>query len=274
FIDLTDVAGAQDGTLEDTMLGARELGQRLQAAVREATGLSCSIGITPNKLLSKLCSEFDKPGGITLLDHSELTQRIWPLPAKSVNGIGPKASAKLQSFGIETIGQLAATDPDFLVEHFGNSFGAWLHEAAHGRDDRPVVTYREPKSISRETTFERDLHVRHDRSQLTAIFDALCEKVAGDLVRKRVMGKTIGLKLRFDDFKTVTRDITLPHYTTDAREIRNAAGQCLKRIDLSRRIRLLGVRVGTVLPKEQALLQSQNDVAADTPEQGVLPLFD
>src|SRR5690606_18783436 len=100
FIDLTNVAGAQEGTPQDPMQGARELAQRLQAAVREATGLSCSIGITPNKLLSKLCSEFDKPGGITLLDHSEVARRIWPLPANRVNGIGPKASAKLQSLGI------------------------------------------------------------------------------------------------------------------------------------------------------------------------------
>lgn len=271
YIDLTEVPGAQAGTAEDPLAGARAVARRLQDNVREATGLSCSIGVTPNKLLSKLCSELDKPGGITVLDHDQIPTRLWPLPAKRINGIGPKATLKLQQLGIETIGELAAADAPWLVEHFGESFGAWMHDAAHGRDDRPVVTYQEPKSISRETTFERDLHARHDRALLTEIFTMLCEKVAADLVRKNVMGKTIGLKLRFDDFRTVTRDLTLSHYTADAREIRAAAGQCLKRVELSRRIRLLGVRVGTVLPVEEAARTRADKTPAAAQAQGILP---
>ena len=239
YLDLTDLPGAQ-------LDAGRALGQALKDAVREATGLTCSVGVTPNKLLSKICSELDKPDGLTLLGYAEIAARIWPLAAKKINGIGPKATEKLASFGIHSIGDLAAADPMFLIAHFGKSHGAWLHEAAHGRDDRPVVTYSEPKSISRETTFERDLHAVRDRAALTAIFTDLCVKLAGDLARKGYASKTIGIKLRFDDFKGVTRDLTLPAHTLDARTIRRAAGECLKRVDLSRRLRLLGVRAGAL----------------------------
>ncbi len=108
------------------------------------------------------------------------------------------------------------------------------------------MTYSEPKSISRETTFERDLHAVRDKTQLTRIFTALCEQVAADLVRKRYAGRTVGIKLRFEDFSTVTRDQTLSAPVSDSQAIRRAAGECLKRVDLARRIRLLGVRIGTL----------------------------
>jgi DNA polymerase IV len=239
YIDVTEIAGAQ-------IDAGRAVGQRLKDAVFEATGLTCSVGITPNKLLSKICSELDKPNGLTLLNHADIAARVWPLAAKKVNGIGPKATEKLAGFGIHTIGEVAAADPQFLITHFGKSFGAWLHEASHGRDERAVVTYSEPKSISRETTFERDLHAVRDRAELGAIFTELCVQLAGDLARKGYASKTIGIKLRFDDFKSVTRDLSLSAHTLDAATIRRAAGECLKRVDLSRRLRLLGVRAGAL----------------------------
>ncbi len=216
----------------------------IKAQVLERTGLSCSIGVTPNKLLSKLASELDKPDGLTLLDHDDIPARIWPLPARRINGIGPKSAAKLEALGIRNIGELAAADPAWLVAQFGAHYGRWLHEAAHGRDDRAVVTHSEPVSISRETTFDRDLHPRADRAVLSGIFTRLCEQLADDLQRKGYVGRTIGLKLRYEDFRTVTRDLTLPQATADAAEIRRAAGLCLKRTPLDRRLRLLGVRVG------------------------------
>jgi DNA polymerase-4 len=218
----------------------------IKARVAQRTGLSCSIGVTPNKLLAKLASDLDKPDGITILREHDIPTRIWPLPARRINGIGPKAAARLEEIGIHTIGELAAADAQGLVERFGSSYGAWLHEAAHGRDDRPVVTHSDPKSVSRETTFERDLHPRRDRDELSAIFTRLCEQLADDLQRKGWIGRTIGLKLRYDDFHTVTRDQTLPEGTDDAATIRRAAGECLKRVPLERRLRLLGVRAGTL----------------------------
>ncbi|GAA5232269.1 hypothetical protein GCM10025795_06580 [Verticiella sediminum] len=272
YIDLTDVPGAFDATPDDRLAGARALGQRLQQAVRNATGLSCSLGVTPNKLLSKLCSDLDKPGGVTVLDMDDIAARIWPLPPGRINGIGPKAREKLEQAGIRSIGELAAVEPAWLIAKFGKSTGAWMHEAAHGRDERPVVTHRDPKSVSRETTFERDLHARLDRDTLGGIFTGLCEKVAADLARHGLVGRTIGLKLRFDDFRTVTRDHSLDAYTADAGTIRWAAGQCLKRIELTRRIRLLGVRVGTLAANDAIPAEPRPARGRGSPES--LPLFE
>ncbi len=273
YVDITELPGAQADC-------GRAVGQALKDAVRNATGLSCSVGITPNKLLSKICSDLDKPDGLTVLAADALEARIWPLAAKKVNGIGPKASEKLAALGIHTIGDVAAADRVMLVEHFGKSFGAWLHEASHGRDERPVVTFSEPKSISRETTFERDLHAVRDRATLGAIFTELCVQLASDLARKGYASKTIGIKLRFDDFKSVTRDLSLPAHTMDAPTIRRAAGECLKRVDLTRRLRLLGVRAGTLatladLVAPRAGMASAEPLAVHEPLATYsLPLFD
>ena len=239
YIDLTEIP-------EDSL----PLAQRIKDAVRTATGLSCSIGIAPNKLLAKICSELDKPDGITLLTMDDLETRIWPMPVRKINGIGPKAGEKLAAIDVHTIGDLAQQSVTQLQMHFGRSYGEWLHHAAHGVDDRPVVTYSEPKSISRETTFERDLHARLDKEKLSEVFTSLCQRVAQDLVRKAYLGKTIGIKLRYDDFKTVTRDVTLTEATDDPAVIRRAAGECLKRVPLERRLRLLGVRVGGLCSKQ------------------------
>ena len=222
---------------------AATVATRLRRAVHEATGLTCSVGIAPNKLLAKLSSDMNKPDGATILTAADVPTRVWPLPARRINGVGPKAAARLAELGIETIGELAARDAAELVARFGRAYGSWLHQAAHGVDARELVTHSEPVSISRETTFEHDLHAVRDRAALGAAFSALCERVAADLQRKGYVGRTVGVKLRFDDFTTVTRDTTLAAPVADAAGIRRAAGQCLTRIDLSRRLRLLGVRV-------------------------------
>ncbi|MBI3369606.1 MAG: DNA polymerase IV [Burkholderiales bacterium] len=246
YIDLTELPGAQDAIAHDPFGGVRAIALEIKNTVRRATGLNCSIGVTPNKLLAKLASELDKPDGLALITHDDLTERIWPLPVRRINGIGPKAGEKLLALGIETIGQLAERERGWLVERFGRSYGQWLHDAAHGVDDRPLVMHGEPVSMSRETTFDRDLHAKADKAELGAVFTELVEQLAHDLQRRGYLGRTIGIKLRFDDFKTVTRDMTIEHATADASTIRLAAGLCLKRVDLKRRIRLLGVRVGSL----------------------------
>jgi DNA polymerase-4 len=244
YIDLTEVPGAQDAVGHDACGGVRAVAQDIRNNVKRVTGLSCSVGVTPNKLLSKIASELDKPDGLTLLTLADLPARVWPLGVRKINGIGPKAAAKLNRLGVMTVGDLARHERPWLTEHFGRAYGAWLFDAAHGIDDRPVVTHSEPVSMSRETTFDRDLHAVRDRAELTRMFTQLAEQVATDLQRKGYAGRTIGIKLRFDDFKTVTRDLTLPTAVADATAIRHAAGLCLKRVDLKRRLRLLGVRAG------------------------------
>jgi len=244
--------------LSDIPEESASLGRRIKDAVREATGLTCSIGITPNKLLAKIASDLDKPDGLTILNHADIPTRIWPLPARKINGIGPKATERLSGFGIHTIGELAATPREFLVRKFGITTGAWLHRVANGEDERPVVTESEPKSISRETTFERDLHARQDRSELSGIFTSLCLRVADDLQRKGYLCRTVGIKLRYANFQAVTRDVTLPVPTDDAAHIRKAAGECLKRVPLTQKIRLLGVRTSGLVAAGEMEMASPN----------------
>ena len=252
YIDLTELD-------EETEV----LAKRIKDAVSQATGLSCSIGVSPNKLLSKICSDLDKPNGITILAATELATRIWPLAAKKINGIGPKANEKLNTLGIHTIGELAQAAPEMLIEHFGRSTGQWLHQAAHGIDDRPVVTSSEPKSLSRETTFERDLHVKQDRTRLSKVFTDLCHRLADDLARKGYAAKTIGIKVKYADFQVITRDLTVPVALHHGTSIRNAATECLRRVPFDQKIRLLGVRAGSLLPLSsltQALTSHQPDL--------------
>ncbi len=240
YIDFTDVPGGQRE-------GGRVLARLIQKSIFQHTGLTCSVGVAPNKLLAKMASEFNKPNGIAIVTEADLETRIWPLACRKINGIGPKSDAKLQSLGITTIGELAKQELDWLMDHFGQKTGAWMFDAARGLDRRVVETSSEPVSISRETTFERDLHAVRDKAELGAIFTQLCEQVAADLARKGYAGKTIGIKLRYDNFKAATRDQTVEDYVADAKVIRQIAGQCLKRVPLTQRLRLLGVRVASLV---------------------------
>jgi DNA polymerase-4 len=268
YIDLTDVPGGQDD-------GGLVLAGVLQASILQTTGLTCSIGVAPNKLIAKMASEFNKPNGISIVYEADLEKLVWPLPCRKINGIGPKADEKLKALGIHTVGDLATHERDWLVQHFGKSYGAWLCDVSRGRDERPVRTESEPVSMSRETTFDRNLHAVHDKAELGAIFTRLCEQVAGDLQRKGYMGKTIGIKLRYDDFKIATRDHTTENYTNDANLIRRLAGQCLKRVPLEKRLRLLGVKVGSL--EKSALVPAQPMAASTkgiTGDERNLRLFD
>jgi DNA polymerase-4 len=246
------------------------LARLIQKAIFDATGLTCSVGVAPNKLLAKMASEFNKPKGISIVLESDLEQHIWPLACRKINGIGPKADEKLQALGIKTIGELAAKELPWLMEHFGKATGTWMFEASHGRDDRELSMNSEPVSISRETTFDRDLHAVRDKAELGAVFTRLCEQVAADLQRKGYLGKTIGIKLRYDDFKGVTRDQTLDRHIADAASIRRAAGQALKRAPLKQRLRLLGVRVGALIKAEDAAMYSDKKDAKNHEQDAML----
>ncbi len=251
YIDFTDVPGGQRE-------GGRVLARLIQREIQLATGLTCSVGVAPNKLMAKLASEMQKPNGITVLHASDIPVRLWPLPCRKLNGVGPKADERLKALGLLTLGDVAASDVLELQSQLGRKFGQWIFDAAHGRDDRPVVVGSEPVSMSRETTFERDLHVVSDRAKLGQVFDRLCEQVAADLQRKGYVAKTVGVKVRDDRFQTSTRDTTIDGCVELPQEIRKAANAALRRIPIDRPIRLLGVKVsGLYLKAEWQALAEQ-----------------
>ncbi|MEO7404003.1 MAG: DNA polymerase IV [Burkholderiales bacterium] len=230
YIDATDLAS------DDDMLAGE-----LKAAVRDATGLSCSIGIAPNKLLAKIASDLKKPDGLTVIGSGDLERRIWPLDVRKIPGIGRVAEARLAQLGITTIGELAGAPIERLRSVFGASYSVFLYEASHGQDDRLVVTEREPKTMSRERTFPKDIG---DWATISHMLALLSHQVADDLLEEGYVGRKIGIKLRYADFATHTRETTVSIPTRNAAEIRKAAFACLGRLTLDRRIRLLGVRVG------------------------------
>lgn len=252
YIDMSELPGVREPVGHDRWGGLRAVAQEIKNNVWAATGLHCSMGIAPNKLLAKVASDLDKPDGLTLLMPEDLAERYAPLPVQRIHGIGPKSNKRLQQLGIITIADLTRFEATALIAHFGETQAHWLLAAANGQDDRSVVTSSEPVSLSRETTFERDLHPRVDRALLTQALLRLCERVSADLARRGYEGRTIGIKLRFDDFRTVTRDTTLDAPVDQAQAILLGARDCLKRVILSRRIRLLGVRVSGLRRKASA----------------------
>jgi DNA polymerase IV len=249
YIDLSALAGADGGEA-----AARDI----QARVFAATQLTCSIGVAPNKLLAKICSELNKPNGITMLYAHEIESHIWPMPAKRINGIGPKADAKLEAMGVRTIGQLAAVPQEALIARFGQSYGRWMAQAARGIDERPVETHSEIKSVSREDTFEIDTR---DWQEIAKWLARLSKQVASDLKRKQIKGKTIGVKIKFGDFKIVTRDKTIDAFTDEETLIRKTVFECLSRVELNRPVRLVGVRVASFEHEKTAKPASKEEPA-------------
>ena len=229
YIDLTDVPG-----------GSESIGRDLKQRVVTATGMTCSVAIAPNKLLAKLGSELDKPDGMTILGMEDLAMRIWPLDVRKLQGVGPKAEARLKALGYTRIGELAAAPLEALRTAFGESYSRHLHETSNGRDERPVVTFREPKSISAETTFDEDTR---EWQVIATVLARYAKRVADELKKKGYRCRTVGIKLRFTGFELVTRDRTLPEPTDDPLMIRDAVFECLGRVELKKKVRLLGVRL-------------------------------
>ena len=217
-----------------------EIAQEIKKRITEETGLTCSIGIASNKLLAKIASDMQKPDGLTIIEEKDIEGRIWPLPVRKLWGVGPKTEASLKNIGINTIGELALMPVDRLVETYGESYGHYLHEASRGIDESPLVTHWEPKSVSRETTFQTDTN---NWQTIAKTIAELVKEVVDDIKQKGYKGRTVTLKVRFSDFKTYTRAKTLDEPTDSIEDIRKAAFGCLKRIELKMKVRLIGVRI-------------------------------
>jgi len=222
---------------------SEEIAKKIKRRIKDETDLTCSIGIAPNKLLAKMASDMQKPDGFTIIKDEDVESHIWPLPARKLWGVGPKTETYLKEMGIKTIGELASLSLDRLIEEFGQSYGNYLYEASRGMDESPLITHWEPKSISRETTFQRDV----DNWQVIAkTLVELTKEVVISMKEEGYQGRTITVKVRFSDFKTYTRAKTLAESTVSLDEIRRAAFDCLKRFELKKKVRLIGMRIGNL----------------------------
>jgi DNA polymerase-4 len=241
FTPLIEDVGIDEAFLDISGIDkpAEEIAKEIKRQIKDETKLTCSIGVAPNKLLAKIASDMEKPDGLTIILPDEREHILQPLPVRKLWGIGPKTEAYLKDMGTETIGALAFLSLDTLVDKFGSSYGNYLYHASRGIDDSPLVTHWEPKSISRETTFQKDVM---NWQFIAKTLAELTREVVTDMKENGFKARTVTVKIRFSDFETLTRAHTLPLSTDAEGEIRKAAFACLKRVELKKKVRLVGVR--------------------------------
>jgi DNA polymerase-4 len=216
FVDLT-------GT--ERILGSpEEAATQIRAAIRAETGLTASVGVSPNKFLAKLASEVDKPDGMTIIRPEDAVQFVQSLPVEKIWGVGEKTASKLHRLGLHQTADIANAEPSILKRNFG-LLGLRLHELAWGRDDRPVVPETEAKSVSHEITFAKN---QRSLDMLQGVLTGLCQQVARRLRQSRMVGRTINLKIRCGNFTTVTRQDLSGHPAEDAGEIYEVASRLLE----------------------------------------------
>ena len=227
--------------------GVENICQSIKHEVREKLGLTLSIGVSPNRLVSKMASDWDKPDGLVIVQAEELPERIFPLPVGAIPGVGKVTRERLTQMGVSTIGQLADIPPDLLDQHFGNQ-GAYLHRAAHARDDSPVPYYDPEddgrKQISRETTMATDTR---DLAELERRLLGLTEDVGRQLRRRNQSARTVTLKVKLSDFKQLTRSHSLDAATHHDEDIYEIVCELLGKFDFgAQRARLIGVGVSNL----------------------------
>lgn len=237
---------------------AVEIGRRIKADILRETALVASVGVAPTKFLAKLASDLDKPDGFRVIQKHEVRAVLDPLPVRKIFGVGPRTASRLEQLGVQTVGDLARLPREEVGQRFGAS-GLWIHDLSRGVDNRRVTPRREEKSHGMERTFAEDLN---DREELSAILLSFCEEVAFTLRDKGLRGRTITLKARFSDFKTITRTRTLDLATNLGPRIYTVAKSLLERVE-KRPLRLLGVQVSKL---EDVRQPSQGTLFNGTPE--------
>ncbi|MHC1713578.1 MAG: DNA polymerase IV [Solidesulfovibrio sp.] len=229
-----------DITGTETLFGPPEaLGRRIKQMIRESTGLSCSVGIAPVKFIAKIASDYDKPDGLTIVSEADVAIFLADLPIGKIPGVGKRAEATLSRLGIRVVGDMLAYPPEFFERH-GGKWGLDLYEKAHGRGSATVTTSREAKSVSAENTFDVDTA---NREILTSWLLFQSERVGRDLRQGGLCGRTVILKIKFNDFKQITRSRTLPEATDSDAVIFSTVISLLNAESLHRPVRLLGVGV-------------------------------
>ncbi len=251
FTPLVEMVGSDEGFMDVTgcqkLFGdAVEIAKKIKGKIYEQTNLTSSAGVAPNKFLAKLASGLVKPNGLTVLqDTKKVREKIKQLPVSYIWGVGRVAAQTLSHMGIKTIGQLAETPAHILQSRLGQT-GKIIHQLANGIDNRDVVPNQEPKSIGRETTYSEDVD---DRGVLKSTMLLLSQKVARNLNFKKYKAKTLTLKLRFADFRTITRSLTLEKHTSNIMDIYRTSVKILDKTDISKKkIRLIGISAGNLKP--------------------------
>jgi DNA polymerase IV len=240
-VERVEVVGLDEAYLDLTGLDRhRSAARAVKETVKAETGLTCSVGIGPNKLVAKVASDAEKPDGFLELTAEGARLRFAEASPGLIPGIGPKTVARLGELGIATLGRLGATPDEQLTQWFGPRLGPHLAALARFEDERPIETVRIAKSESRETTFDRDLH---GLPQLEPVLERLTGELCETLAREERRGRTIGIKVRFDDFSTVTRARSIDAAVNDSSTVGTVALELLRRLDPRRPVRLLGVRV-------------------------------
>jgi DNA polymerase-4 len=248
-----EVVGLDEVYLDLTgLLAPRATMRGMASEIEKQTALGCSIGIGPNKLVAKVASDAEKPGGFVVLTRQEACERFGQEPCGLVPGIGPKTAERLRGLGVHTLGQLAAAPVERLGQVFGPRLGAELQRRACFEDDSQVTQERKVISESRETTFPTDIaNLSTLESELVQLVESLCAA----LLRQERHGRTVGIKVRLDDFSTHTRARTLPEPVARAEQVGPVAAELLRRFAPSRPVRLIGVRVAGLQPAAQEQLQ-------------------
>jgi len=222
---------------------AAQVGRKIKDEIKAREGLTCSIGVAPNKAVAKIASDYQKPDGITVVTPEQVTSFLRPLPVSRISGVGKKTTEILEKMDIKTIGDLASFPAGRIVELFGK-WGIRLWEIANGIDETPVVTSYEIKSISNETSFEEDVE---DRAAVIETLDKLAKEVHARATQDGFMWKTIGIKLRFEDFSTFTRAKSRNDYTNSLEVVRDSVRSLFSEFEKDpRKIRLVGVRVSNL----------------------------
>jgi DNA polymerase-4 len=221
------------------------LAKGLKSEVKKELGLSCSVGVAPNRLLAKLAASLNKPDGLTIISKDKVKNTLYPLDVGKLWGIGEKTSKVLSKFGIRTVGDLSSFPVEVLKNEFGK-VGEWLHLIANGVDDSPVLL-KPPleKSMGHEHTLPKDTN---DPDEISSVLFSLSSMVARRLRQKRFQGRTVTLKLRYSDFVTLTRSETIPKPTDSEHKIYQVAKGLVSYLDLGiRKARLLGVSVSNLV---------------------------
>ncbi|MEE9614488.1 MAG: DNA polymerase IV, partial [Thermodesulfobacteriota bacterium] len=232
--------GGEGGEEKTVFTKALDIAREIKKRVRKDLGLTCSVGIAPNKLLSKMASELKKPDGFSVIREKEVEKVLRPLPVRSLWGVGPKTEARLKEIGMKTVGELREAQLLYLERTFGPSFGRMLHDHSRGIDESPVVPFHEPQSISRELTFERDTGDRH---LLKGTLYELTKDAAGRLRERKRKCRTVTLKIRYADFQTITRSYTVHDATDSLNSIWKSALEALERVEFTKKVRLVGVKL-------------------------------